>query len=468
MRKHAGILWIIMLLVCLGGWQQGHAAFDLSLAQQISEQLWERLLLGGPPPLRVAGESLRSEHLVAQFYTQRLFWPAWSSATGLVPQVESLLQALREAEVEGLRPRDYHLARVESLRTEVFQAQRPEAPGQAAKLAQLDLLLTDAMLAYGSHLLYGRLTPRASSVMFDTSPETVNLVHVLRQGLETNRLAEVFQSLLPRHADYAKLRKALGKYRQTPGSEGRVRQILQNMERWRWLPQELGQRYVMVDVIGYTLDVMEREQSVLNMRVVVGKPSWPTPVLSSAMSHVVLSPDWRVPPNIASRELLPILRANPGYLAQNNMRLISGSRIIDPRSVNWSSMSTKHFPYSLRQEPGPRNPLGTVKFLFPNRFQVYLHDTSSRRLFAQTERALSHGCIRVERPTDLAEYALRGVISRERIVAGMGQRTSRTVSLAEPLPTYIVYRTVLVKEDGSLQFRPDIYGYDERQARETS
>jgi murein L,D-transpeptidase YcbB/YkuD len=267
-------------------------------------------------------------------------------------------------------------------------------------------------------------------------------------------------SLLPRHPDYARLRQALARYRQTPGAETQVQQIALNMERWRWLPQDLGQRYILVDVPAYTLHVVEQDQSVMTMRVVVGKPSWPTPVLSATMSYVVLNPDWRVPPNIAARELVPILRANPGYLAQNNMRLSDGAREVDPRSVDWSQVSTKNFPYRLRQAPGPKNPLGTIKFMFPNRFQVYLHDTPSRTLFAKPTRAFSHGCIRVEKPMDLAEYVLRGVLSREHIAAGLGRRTSRTVPLAEPLPTYLVYRTVLVKNDGTMQFRPDIYGYD--------
>jgi murein L,D-transpeptidase YcbB/YkuD len=262
-------------------------------------------------------------------------------------------------------------------------------------------------------------------MMFDTSQEKIDVVEVLQQGLEANHLAEALQSLLPRHPEYARLRQALTRYRQTPGAETQVRKIALNMERWRWLPQDLGQRYIFVDVPAYTLDVVERDQSIMTMRVVVGKPSWPTPVLSATMSYIVLNPDWRVPPNIAARELVPILRANPGYLAQNNMRLSNGSHDVDPRSVDWNQVSTKNFPYRLRQEPGPKNPLGTIKFMFPNRFQVYLHDTPSRTLFAKPERAFSHGCIRVEKPMDLAEYALRGVLNRERIAAGLGRRTSR-------------------------------------------
>ena len=464
MSIRAVIMLAVMIVVGLGGWERLQAAVERPLSSQVSEQMWERLLTAGTPPLlRVAGDSLRAGNLLLQFYTRRLYWPAWSNDAGLLPQIESLLTALHTAEADGLQSRDYHLTRLESLWTELQQQQSQAAPLSAAALADFDLLLTDALLTYGSHLLYGRygrMTPRISGMMFDTSQEKVDVVDVLQQGLEANSLAEALHSLLPRHPDYARLRQALARYRQTPGAETQVRQVARNMERWRWLPQDLGQRYILVDVPAYTLDVVEQDKSVMTMRVVVGKPSWPTPVLSATMSYVVLSPDWRVPPNIAAKELVPILRVNPGYLAQNNMRLSNGSNDVDPRSVDWGQVSSKNFPYRLRQEPGPKNPLGTIKFMFPNRFQVYLHDTPSRTLFAKPERAFSHGCIRVEKPTDLAEYVLRGVLSRERIVAGLGRRTSRTVTLAEPLPTYIVYRTVLVKDDGTIQFRPDIYGYD--------
>jgi L,D-transpeptidase YcbB len=190
--------------------------------------------------------------------------------------------------------------------------------------------------------------------------------------------------------------------------------------------------------------------------------------LSATMSHVVLNPDWHVPPSIAAQELLPILRSNPDYLTQQNMRVSSGPHDVDPRSIDWGKVSTKKFPYRLRQEPGPKNPLGNVKFMFPNRFQVYLHDTPSRTLFAKPERAFSHGCVRVEKPTELAEYVLRGTLSRDRILASIRQRTSRTVVLTEPLPIYFVYRTVWVKDDGTVHFQPDIYGYDDLQERGAS
>ena len=153
MSKYAVITLAVIIGMWLGGWERLHAAVERPLSMQVSEQMWERLLTTGTPsPLRVAGDSLRSGHLLVQFYTRRLYWPAWSNDTGLLPQIESLLKALREADAEGLQSRDYHLTRLESLLTEL-QQQSQAAPLNAAALADLDLLLTDALLTYGSHLL---------------------------------------------------------------------------------------------------------------------------------------------------------------------------------------------------------------------------------------------------------------------------------------------------------------------------
>jgi murein L,D-transpeptidase YcbB/YkuD len=458
-----------------------------------------------------------------------------------LPQVDRFIHALHDAEQEGLRLRDYPLTRLESLLAETRRQQGTDTPAHVAALADVDLLLSEVLLTYGTHLRSGQSHTRRADTPAEHGPEQGDLVEVLHQGVASNRVAEALHSLLPQHADYARLRQALARYRpiaaqggwptipggaplrpgersarvetlrvrlrltgdlaERPGTETqlydaavqqavrafqrrhgldadgsvgsgtltalnvpaevRVRQITQNMERWRWLPPELGHRYILVDVPAFTLEVVEGGQPVMTMRVVVGKPSWPTPVLSTTLTSIVFNPDWRVPSSIAARELLPIVRANPGYLAQHNMKVSSGPHEVDPSSIDWSAVSATHFPYSLRQEPGPKNPLGHIKFLLPNRFQVYLHDTPARALFTKPERAFSHGCIRLEKPAELAAYVLRGSWTRARIQAAFGQRTSRTVPLAEPLPIHLVYRTAWVQDDGVVHFRPDMYGYDD-------
>ena len=246
----------------------------------------------------------------------------------------------------------------------------------------------------------------------------------------------------------------------------RVRQLIQNLERWRWLPHDLGQRHILVNVPDFMLDLVENGQSRLTMRVVVGKPSWPTPTLSAAMTHMVLKPQWRVPVSIAREEILPRLRQDPAYLVHNNMRVwyvgSNGTWEINPRTVDWPKVQAKNLPYMFRQEPGPKNPLGDIKFVFPNRFDVYLHDTPSRTLFTKTDRALSHGCIRLEKPFDLAEHVLRHnpQWTRERLSTAVTKNTSQTVLLPEPLPIHLTYRTAWVDEEGVVHFRTDIYGYD--------
>jgi len=255
----------------------------------------------------------------------------------------------------------------------------------------------------------------------------------------------------------------------------RVQQLVVNMERWRWLPHDMGTRYIMVNIADQSLKVMDRGEEVLGMRVVVGKPFWSTPVFSATMTYLVFNPYWNVPPGIASKETIPKTRKNPNYLRENNLKIISGwgadLREVDPSAIDWQTVSYRGFPYRFRQDPGPENSLGRVKFMFPNKFHVYLHDTPSRNLFQKTARAFSHGCIRVEKPLELAEYLLQGTEwNRERIEAETENRTEKVVRIPQPIPVRIFYWTAWVDENGVAQFRPDIYNRDEeleRALRET-
>lgn len=248
--------------------------------------------------------------------------------------------------------------------------------------------------------------------------------------------------------------------------EERLRQVVLNMERWRWLPQDLGQRHILVNIANFELDVFESDQVVLAMRVMVGKDYRRTPVFSDRMNYIVLCPYWHVTPNIAVNDKLPLIRKDAGYLAKQNMKLFRGwgadTKEIDPTTIDWSQITARNFSYRLRQDPGPGNALGRVKFMFPNSFNVYLHDTPSRELFAKTERAFSSGCIRVEKPVDLAEYVLRGdpKWTRASIETAIKKWEEQTVRLPAPIPVHLLYWTAWANEDGSINFRRDIYGRD--------
>jgi murein L,D-transpeptidase YcbB/YkuD len=246
----------------------------------------------------------------------------------------------------------------------------------------------------------------------------------------------------------------------------RIRQIEMNLERWRWLPAELADRYVMVNIAGFRLDVFERDRPVLGMRTIVGKELQETPVIAGQLGQIVLNPYWNVPHAIASKELLQKIRSDSKYLEREVMRVYAGGKDglkeVDPRTVPWQRFSEKSFPVSLRQDPGPRNPLGRIKFVFPNRHDVYLHDTSNPELFGAGVRGFSHGCIRVEKPLDLADYLMRGNTAwdREKITAAIGTRATQTIALPRNVPIYILYWTAWADDAGRIHFGSDIYGQD--------
>ncbi len=249
--------------------------------------------------------------------------------------------------------------------------------------------------------------------------------------------------------------------------EKRIRQIEANMERWRWFPRNLGDQYILVNIANFELQVIEIERPILAMKVVVGKHYQRTPVFNADMTYLVFGPYWNVPPRIAREEMLPAIRKDPEYLAKNHLRVLQGwgpgMKEIDPQAIDWANLTPDSFPFHIRQDPGPTNALGRVKFMFPNKFNVYLHDTPARELFRRIDRGFSHGCIRVENPFELAEYVLKDDPrwTRERILAAMEESKDRKVRLAKPVPVYVLYQTAWVEEDGSVHFRKDIYGQDE-------
>ena len=235
-----------------------------------------------------------------------------------------------------------------------------------------------------------------------------------------------------------------------PAAE-RVRQIALNLERWRWMPSDLGKRYIRVNIPEFTMALVENGKPALEMRVVVGKAQQSrTPVFSDKMTYLELNPAWNIPTEIAEEEILPKAAGDPGYLARNNIEVVSeGSKT------------------RLRQRPGPDNPLGQIKFMFPNEHDIYLHDTPADHLFAKTERDFSHGCIRLERPMDLAHVLLKGSSewTPEKLQSVLASGEQTTVSLPEPLPVHLLYFTAWVDEEGTVQFRRDVYGHDTRLAK---
>jgi murein L,D-transpeptidase YcbB/YkuD len=519
----------------------------VTLSDHIDEALRNRIEAAGfPPKIMVRSELILASVMLPIFYERRAYKPAWCDENGPSPHGETLLLAIRLAYREGLRPNDYHLASIEATLAEIKKNRAQKKLLNLDRLVDLDLLLTDAFLIYGSHLLAGRINPETIDPEWFANRREADLAAVLQSALDSTTIEESLHGLLPPQAGYARLRQALARYRDIAAKGGwptipegpklqvgdrnervvllrsrlsvtgdlasrssndeelfdyalgeavrsfqkrnglesdgvvgpktlsalnipaeeRVRQMEINMERWRWLPQDLGDRYILINIANFELDVLENNTPVMTMRIVVGRSYRRTPVFSDKMTYLVLNPYWNVPTNIAIEDIVPQVSKDPNYLAQKNMKVFRGwgadTKEIDPTTIDWSKVSKNNFAYRFRQEPGSSNALGRIKFMFPNRFNVYLHDTPSRELFEKNERTFSSGCIRIEKPLDLAEYVMRGdpLWSREKILVAIERHVEQTVRLPKPLSIHLLYWTAWANEDETVQFRNDIYGRD--------
>lgn len=255
------------------------------------------------------------------------------------------------------------------------------------------------------------------------------------------------------------------------GAEQRLRQMEINLERWRFLPAELGARHLLVNLSSFDLTAWNDGRPYLTMRVIVGKKEWETPIFSDKIEAVVVNPDWKVTDKIAAEELLPRLQENSHFARKLGMRILSkkDGREIDPEQVSWASISREDFPYKFEQEAGPDNPLGNVKFPMPNRYSIYLHGTTKPDLFNRGRRTFSHGCVRVENPYALARFLLKGVNAEpmSEVDKVLETEQQQRYVLADPVPVHLVYFTAFVDPDETLQFRSDVYGLDETHRRES-
>ena len=245
----------------------------------------------------------------------------------------------------------------------------------------------------------------------------------------------------------------------------RIRQVRINLERWRWMPDDLGDRHIIVNIPEFHLKAIEGSREVLDIRAIVGRTGDETPVLSKEMTTVVFSPYWNIPETIATDETLPEIANDPSFLEKNNIEVVrvsTGSpEVVDPETVDWDDPETLK-SLSFRQRPGEGNALGLVKFLFPNPENVYVHDTPGDHLFSRIGRSFSHGCVRIEQPIALAEYLLRDQRqwSPEAIQAAMNAGTEKHVKITTPIPIHLTYFTAWTDANGGLNFRDDVYGYD--------
>ena len=437
---------------------------------------------------------------VKEFYRLRGGKPAWVTDKP-TDKTKDAIHVLQSAREHGLATADYLEPKIEQLR-QSLEDSKDDAPNRAQQLAELDARITTSLLSLGHHVALGRTKPtqgywKAKRLAPDLAG-TLN--RAASEGMDS-----WLKAVQPLHPEYEALRLALiglygqqesGAPRPAPANaaeikvfqehhaipptgkldaatkaalkvplEDRIRQVQVNLERWRWMPDDLGARHFFVNIPYFHLIARENGKAVKDIRVVVGKPENKTPIFSGNMETVVFSPYWNIPDSIVEGETAPAMARDPRYLARNNMEILrvgsGGATVVNPSDVNWDDpQELKQLAF--RQRPGPNNALGHVKFLFPNQYNVYLHDTPADNLFARPGRAFSHGCVRVEEPEALAKYVLRDdpTWTEPKILAAMHSGDEQHVKLKAPIPVHLVYFTAWVDDRGGLHFQPDIYGYD--------
>jgi murein L,D-transpeptidase YcbB/YkuD len=443
-------------------------------------------------------------------YERRGFQPLWSNAAS----VDDLLRAIRDSEKDGLDPADFHLAAIERMRNA-----RPRDPHA---VVDLDFLLTDSLVRLAYQSRFGKVDPERldPNWNYTRSLRGLDPAATLLTAIDSAQLRSFIAGLTPQQPFYQRLKEALGTYRRIganggwhsigsgptlkPGMtdtrvpalrrrlavsadlaegvaaggeqydaalvaavkafqdrhglladgvvgpttlaalnvpvERRIDQIRATLERCRWVMNELPDRFVLVNVAGFQVYFAEHGQLKWNSRVVVGTPYTKTPVFRADMKYVVLNPTWTVPTSIVRKEILPGMRRDPNYLGKKGYKRINGQFV---------------------QSPGERNALGRIKLLFPNPHSVYLHDTPSKSYFNETSRTFSHGCVRVQKPVELAALVLDDPVwTISALEAAIASGKTQMIMLKEPVPVLILYWTAAVDADGRVTFRPDIYGRD--------
>lgn len=338
------------------------------------------------------------------------------------------------------------------------------AAGGSASLAPGDAASRDFLRALGGRLAAEGYWTAATAASEGIEPVGAEVASVY--GEELAAAVRRFQDDYGLEVD-GKLGRATVRELNLPAA-ARLAQVEANRVRRCWRPALPAALYVVVNVPAYELEVRRGGEVLVRKPVIVGKPDWPTPVFADEITALVLNPVWNVPESIAAEELVPKLKADPGTLAAEDLILVTGrgqdEREVDPAQIDWATVDAEAFPYRLRQRPGAKNLLGRLKFSLPNRYNVYLHDTPGRQLFARSERALSHGCVRVKDPFEVAEPLLAELPAWQggRLWAEAERGTRLSLALPQPVPVFFLYDTAQLRPDGGVRLLRDLYGFDPR------
>ena len=385
---------------------------------------------------------------------------ASASAATLSPaEAEPVVVLLESAAEQGLEPGDYEAAQ---LRAELARA-AAAGPRSSAWAAFEDRLERSA-LRYGRELAMGRVEPEEAGVRWLLERRRVDVDAAWRLGLARGEPAAALRRLAPEHPEYHLLQAALARLLREGGDPALVRRLGLNLERWRWMPDRLGATHARVNLPAFELRLIEDGRRTLVTRVIVGKRGWETPGFTDSLGRVMVNPYWNVPDVIARNEVLPKLKQDPAHLQRRRYTVLDGwaadAAIVDPRGIDWRRYSAASFPFRLRQEPGAGNALGRLIFMLDNDFEIYLHDTPGRRLFERANRALSHGCVRVESARELATQLFAREGRAQELSSAIAAGRNAVLELGQAVPLHVVHFTV-EPEGARLVTHPDLYGIDE-------
>ncbi|MEE3041812.1 MAG: L,D-transpeptidase family protein [Candidatus Latescibacterota bacterium] len=385
------------------------------------------------------------QSMLVRFYGSRDDRPAWVGPRGVLSQADQLIQAVEAGAGVGLPGELYRLVELR----EAVEASR--GPRDAEHLARVDLALSETFIVYADHIRRGLVDPRTVNEHWHVPDRRTDLAGLLTTSLSLQNVGPALGRLQPRRSVYSELGRFL---RQS--SDLRRNKLEANLERWRWLPRDLGSDYLLVRLAAFELDWIRAGVQQPTRRVIVGTPFQRTPSFASQITDIVVHPFWHVPASIAQHELVPRMSRNPDFARAAGFRVLRDGRPAELMNVDWGdSLQTRRLLFV--QAPGGGNPLGSVKFNLPNPFSIFLHDTPVKSHFTDQERDLSHGCVRVEGAIELARQILG---SRAPLFDSLlANHQTGAVSLGRPLPVFFIYWTVDVV-DGELRDLEDVYDED--------
>ena len=417
----------------------------------------------GVPALR---KRVRSDDLAAlqSFYVERNGHALWMTGTGFTAKAQSVIGEIRNADEWGLSAAAFDLPPAGNM------------PVTAEAQAGDEIKLGLAILQYARSARGGRLSPSRISNLLDQRPHLLDPKTVLIEIAASPAPDAYLRSLHPKQEQFERLRQALLKARaeseargKTPANDPGIQLLVINMERWRWMPIELGSYYVWDNIPEFVTRVVKHGKTIYVEKTIVGQPKYPTPMFSAEMRSIVFNPEWTVPETIIKENLKPALQhggffggPSTAILEEHGLKVSYAGHPVDANSVDWANANI--WQYTFTQAPGPDNVLGALKFNFPNKHAIYMHDTVEPELFAETERTLSHGCIRVHQPDRLATLLLaedQGW-SAQKVKTMLATGNNSTVTLNRPVPVHLTYFTAVVDEQGEVQTFADIYGLDNK------